>query len=137
MSLYWVLQVIEGTSQYLDWAGNLVPLLKQRKQHSVDFHAFKDNRVALVVRIRDPQVEPRGRLLCMREPRAASADPARDGEPQQQQTPICALDVSLPLVVYREKSAELEDDEELEDESVGGWRGFYVAGYFAVCLLCF
>jgi len=97
---------MEGAPQYLEWAGNLSPVSRSHKQLSVVFHAFKENRASFLVRIRDPAAEPRGRLFCMRDPKLAKG---------VEQTPICTFDACLPLVVYRERSTELEDDEDGAD----------------------
>jgi len=68
--------------------GNLVPVTKSGEQLYVNFHAFRENRLPFVVRIRDCNQDPVGRVAFMREPRVAR------GEPPQQ--PICNLNITLP-----------------------------------------
>ena len=79
------LQVIDKKPQYLEMAGNLVPISKTEDQLNIVFRAFTENRLAFPVRIRDPTREPTARLSFMREPREDRA-----------QTPVCSVVVTLP-----------------------------------------
>ena len=83
-----ILQVLEGKPQYIEMGGNLVPVTKSGEQLYVNFHAFRENRLPFVVRIRDCNQDPVGRIAFMKEPRVAR------GEPPQQ--PICNLNITLP-----------------------------------------
>lgn len=80
-----VLQVLDGQPQYIEMAGNLVPLTKSTEQLFITFHAFHENRLPITVRIKDPTAEPTGRIGFMKEPRG-----------QTQQNPICTLTIALP-----------------------------------------
>jgi len=79
------LQVIDQKPQYLEMAGNLIPIAKTEDQLNIVFRAFHENRMAFPVRIRDPTREPTARLTFMREPREARG-----------QTPVCSVVVTLP-----------------------------------------
>jgi len=82
---YLALQVIDQKPQYMEMAGNLVPIAKTEEQLNIVFRAFTENRMAFLVRIRDPTYEPSARLSFMRDPREARG-----------QTPICSVVVTLP-----------------------------------------
>ncbi len=83
-----MLQVLEGKPQYVEMAGNLTPVTKTGDQLSINFHAFRENRLPMIVRVRDSNQEPVGRLAFMREPRVARGEAP--------QNPICNLNVRLP-----------------------------------------
>ena len=69
-------------------AGNLVPVTKSGEQLFINFHAFRENRLPFVVRVRDTNQEPVGRIAFMKEPKVARGEAA--------QTPICNLNIKLP-----------------------------------------
>lgn len=79
-------EVLEDQSIYLEFAGNLVPVMKSGDQLNLKFQAFRENRLSFVVHVKD-QDEPYGRISFMSEKKA------NKGEPPQQ--PICVLNVSL------------------------------------------
>ena len=79
------LKVIDQKPQYLEMAGNLIPVAKTEEQLNVVFRAFTENRLAFLVRIRDPTREPTARLSFMREPRESRG-----------QNPVCSVVVTLP-----------------------------------------
>ncbi|XP_042148280.1 ankyrin-2 isoform X3 [Ixodes scapularis] len=81
-------EVLENKSQYLEFAGNLVPVTKSGEQLKLHFQAFRENRVPFVVRVKDIHQEPLGRVAFMREPRAARTEPP--------QVPLCNLNIALP-----------------------------------------
>ena len=83
--LFNVLKVIDKKPQYLEMAGNLVPIARTEEQLNFVFRAFAENRLAFPVRIRDPTREPTARLSFMREPRDTRG-----------QTPVCSVVVTLP-----------------------------------------
>ena len=68
--------------------GNIVPVTKSGDQLYINFHAFRENRLPFVVRIRDSNQEPIGRLAFMREPKVARGEVP--------QNPICNLNITLP-----------------------------------------
>ncbi|XP_053716388.1 ankyrin-2-like isoform X3 [Synchiropus splendidus] len=65
-------EVLEGEPIYADCFGNLVPLTKSGQHHLFNFFAFKENRLALFVKVRDNIQEPCGRLCFTKEPRNRS-----------------------------------------------------------------
>lgn len=62
-------QVLEGNPIYLEFAGNLIPVTKSGEQLSVNFTAFRENRLPFTVRLRDPDDKPVARLLFMSQPK--------------------------------------------------------------------
>ncbi|KAM9827448.1 uncharacterized protein ACB057_017843 [Neosynchiropus ocellatus] len=80
-------EVLEGVPIYADCFGNLVPLTKSGQHHLFNFFAFKENRLALFVKIRDNIQEPCGRLCFTKEPRNYRS-PAGNS--------ICNLNINLP-----------------------------------------
>nr|XP_015925393.1 ankyrin-2 isoform X6 [Parasteatoda tepidariorum] len=90
-------EVLEGKLQYLEFAGNLAPVTKSGEQLKLDFQAFHENRLPFTIRVKDPHMEPMGRIAFMREPKTARGDPP--------QTPICNLNVVLPEVASSESSS--------------------------------
>lgn len=81
-------EVLEGKMQYLEFAGNLIPVTKSGDQPKLGFRAFKENRLPFTVRVKDPHADALGRIIFMREPKVAKGD-----APQQ---PICILNIVLP-----------------------------------------
>ncbi|KAA3680037.1 ankyrin [Paragonimus westermani] len=89
-------EVVEGRPAWLDAAGNLLPVAKSGEQLNLMFNAFRENRLAFPVRVRDMQAEPTGKLAFMREPRT----PIKAGVPDSSYTPqkpICTLEVNIGL----------------------------------------
>ena len=99
-------QVQEGKPQYIEMGGNLVPVTKSGDQLCVHFHAFRENRLPFVVRIRDSNLDAVGRVAFMREPKVAR------GEPPQQ--PICNLNITLPDHARGDGVIEAGDTAELQ-----------------------
>ena len=64
-----VLKVLEGKLQYVEFAGNLVPVTKSGEQLKLVFRAFKENRLPFTVRVKDPHADALGRALFMKEPK--------------------------------------------------------------------
>lgn len=60
-------QVLEGKSQYVEFAGNLIPVTKSGEQLQLGFRAFRENRLPFTVRVKDPHADTIGRTLFMRE----------------------------------------------------------------------
>ncbi|KAL7728834.1 hypothetical protein ACLKA6_004183 [Drosophila palustris] len=79
-------EVLQDQNIYLEFAGNLVPILKSGEQLNTKFQAFRENRLSFVVHIKD-QEQPKGLISFMSEPKVGP------GEAPLQ--PICALNVSL------------------------------------------
>ncbi|XP_037530725.1 ankyrin-2b [Nematolebias whitei] len=94
-------EVLEGKPIFADCFGNLVPLTKSGQYHLFSFYAFKENRLALFIKIRDITQEPCGRLSFMKEPRNYRS---------LTQNAICNLNITLP-------SYSKESDSDPEEET--------------------
>lgn len=81
-------QVLEGRPQYVEMAGNLIPITKSGDQLYISFKAFRENRLPCLVKIRDRDQEPAARVAFMKEPKVVRGE--------LPQTPICNLNISLP-----------------------------------------
>ncbi|KAG7461961.1 hypothetical protein MATL_G00196650 [Megalops atlanticus] len=95
-------EVLEGKPIYADCFGNLVPLTKSGQHHLFSFFAFKENRLALFIKVRDNTQEPCGRLSFMKEPRSYRS---------LAQNAICNLNITLPTY-SKESDSDQEPDEE-------------------------
>lgn len=51
LSAFYFSQVLEGKPIYADCFGNLVPLTKSGQHHLFSFFAFKENRLALFIKV--------------------------------------------------------------------------------------
>ncbi|XP_062418046.1 ankyrin-2b isoform X17 [Pungitius pungitius] len=80
-------EVLEGQPIYADCFGNLVPLTKSGQHQLFSFFAFKENRLALFIKIRDNTQEPCGRLSFIKEPRNYRSLTSNA---------ICNLNITLP-----------------------------------------
>lgn len=85
-------EVLEGRPVYLEFAGNLIPIMKSGDQLHLEFNAFKENRLTFVVKIRD--AENVGRISFMNEPKVAKGEPSL--------TPICTLNIAIPEKVFED-----------------------------------
>lgn len=94
--------MLEGKSQYIEFAGNLVPITKSGEQLQFAFRAFKENRLPFSVRVKDQHAEAVGRALFMREAKVPK------GEPPQQ--PICILNIVLPDDIVSETVSLTDTD---------------------------
>ena len=63
--------MLDGKRQYVEMGGNLSPVTKSGEQPSFPYSSFRENRLGLVVRVRDMNQEPAGRLAFMREPKVS------------------------------------------------------------------
>uniref|UniRef100_A0A4W5KAZ1 Ankyrin 2 n=1 Tax=Hucho hucho TaxID=62062 RepID=A0A4W5KAZ1_9TELE len=95
-------EVLEGKPIFADCFGNLVPLTKSGQNHLFSFFAFKENRLALFIKIRDNTQDPCGRLSFMKEPRSYRS---------LAHNAICNLNITLPSY-----SKESDSDQEAEEE---------------------
>ncbi|XP_075160036.1 ankyrin 2 isoform X2 [Haematobia irritans] len=94
-------EVLEGKPQYIEMAGNLVPVTKSGEQLQLPFKAFRENRLPFTVRVKDQHADIVGRTLFMKEPKVAK------GEPPQQ--PICILNIVLPETVIPDSITAFSD----------------------------
>ncbi|XP_034543595.1 ankyrin-2-like [Notolabrus celidotus] len=96
-------EVLEGKPIFADCFGNLVPLTKSGQHHVFSFFAFKENRLALFIKIRDTAQDPCGRLSFTKEPRTYRS---------LTHNAICNLNITLPAY-----SKESDSDQDPDDES--------------------
>ncbi|XP_052123801.1 ankyrin-3 isoform X25 [Frankliniella occidentalis] len=89
-------EVLEGKSQFVEFAGNLVPVTKSGDQLQLGFRGFRENRLAFTTRVKDPHADAVGRILFMKEAKVQKGDP-----PQQ---PVCVLNIVLPDDIIPESS---------------------------------
>ncbi|XP_048261568.1 ankyrin-3 isoform X24 [Bombus terrestris] len=95
-------EVLEGKTQYMEFSGNLVPVLKSGEQLQLPFRAFKENRVPFTARIKDPDAaDMMGRIMFMSEPKVPKGE--------LPQTPICTLNILLPEKISSEPAASEVD----------------------------
>ncbi|XP_042171161.1 ankyrin-2-like, partial [Oncorhynchus tshawytscha] len=95
-------EVLEGKPIFADCFGNLVPLTKSGQHHVFSFYAFKENRLALFIKIRDCAQEPCGRLSFTKEPRNYRSLTHKA---------ICNLNITLPTYC-KESDSDLDADDE-------------------------
>ncbi|KAM5278601.1 ankyrin-1 isoform 8-T8 [Hipposideros larvatus] len=60
------IEVLEGMPLFAELSGNLVPVKKAAQQRSFHFQSFRENRLAIPVKVRDSSREPGGSLLFLR-----------------------------------------------------------------------
>ncbi|XP_063524774.1 ankyrin-1 isoform X11 [Pongo pygmaeus] len=60
------IEVLEGMSLFAELSGNLVPVKKAAQQRSFHFQSFRENRLAMPVKVRDSSREPGGSLSFLR-----------------------------------------------------------------------
>ncbi|KAK6323083.1 hypothetical protein J4Q44_G00054220 [Coregonus suidteri] len=95
-------EVLEGKPIYADCFGNLVPLTKSGQHHLFSFFAFKENRLALFIKIRDNTQDPCGRLSFMKEPRSYRS---------LAHNAICNLNITLPSYSKISRTLEKYDED--------------------------
>ncbi|XP_052517515.1 ankyrin-1 [Budorcas taxicolor] len=60
------IEVLEGMPLFAELSGNLVPIKKATQQRSFLFQSFRENRLAIPVKVRDSSREPAGSLSFLR-----------------------------------------------------------------------
>ncbi|XP_075842459.1 ankyrin-1 isoform X11 [Microtus pennsylvanicus] len=60
------IEVLEGMPLFAELSGNLVPVKKTTQQRSFHFQSFRENRLAIPVKVRDSSREPGGFLSFLR-----------------------------------------------------------------------
>ncbi|XP_036357739.1 titin isoform X31 [Octopus sinensis] len=98
-------EVLQGRPQYVEMAGNLIPVTKSGDQLYVHFRAFRENRLPCTVKVRDLDQEAAARVAFMKEPKVARGEAP--------QSPICNLNIVLPDV-SKADSMEITSEEALE-----------------------
>ncbi|XP_064215969.1 ankyrin-3 isoform X5 [Tribolium castaneum] len=92
------IEVLENKDVFMEFAGNLVPVLQSGEQPRLGFKAFRENRSAFTMRLRDPDEEPVGRIVFMSDSKVAK------GEPNQ--TPLCTLNLVLPKEILPDRDSQ-------------------------------
>ncbi|XP_030207414.1 ankyrin-2 isoform X14 [Gadus morhua] len=106
-------EVLEGKPIFADCFGNLVPLTKSGQHHSFSFFAFKENRLALFIKIRDTAQEPCGRLSFTKDPRTYRT---------LNHNAICNLNITLPTYCKESDSDQDADDESEKSDKKLDWQ---------------
>nr|XP_012778217.1 ankyrin-2 isoform X2 [Maylandia zebra] len=106
-------EVLEGKPIFADCFGNLVPLTKSGQHHVFSFYAFKENRLALFIKIRDTAQEPCGRLSFTKEPRTYRS---------LNLNAICNLNITLPSYSKESDSDQDGDDESEKSDKKFDWQ---------------
>ncbi|XP_029949418.1 ankyrin-2 isoform X9 [Salarias fasciatus] len=106
-------EVLEGKPIFADCFGNLVPLTKSGQHHVFSFFAFKENRLALFIKIRDTAQEPCGRLSFTKEPRTYRS---------LNHNAICNLNITLPTYCKESDSDQDADDESEKSDKKFDWQ---------------
>ncbi|EAT34273.1 AAEL013466-PA [Aedes aegypti] len=102
-------EVCEGRVVYLEFAGNIIPVMKTGEQLSIQFNAFKENRLTFTVKIKSTLDELLGRISFMNEPKVAKGEPTP--------TPLCTLSFTLPPEKYGLGGDEMETGSEFDQSS--------------------
>uniref|UniRef100_A0A0N5ATI0 Ankyrin-2 n=1 Tax=Syphacia muris TaxID=451379 RepID=A0A0N5ATI0_9BILA len=85
-------EVLSARHQFLEFAGNIVPVTKSGDQLSLYFLPFQENRLAFMIKTRqrdDDEASAGGKIAFMKEPKTR----AESLPPQQ---PLCTLAITLP-----------------------------------------
>uniref|UniRef100_A0A7N5K6V1 Ankyrin 1 n=1 Tax=Ailuropoda melanoleuca TaxID=9646 RepID=A0A7N5K6V1_AILME len=80
------IEVLEGMPLFAELFGNLVPVRKAAQQRSFQFQSFRENRLAIPVKVRDSSREPAGSLSFLR--KAMKYEDA--------QHILCHLNITMP-----------------------------------------
>ncbi|XP_055644477.1 ankyrin-3-like isoform X3 [Toxorhynchites rutilus septentrionalis] len=100
------IEVCEGRIVYLEFAGNIVPVMKSGEQLSIQFSAFKENRLTFTVKIKNNLDDLLGRISFMNEPKVAKGELSP--------TPLCTLNFTLPPEQYGLGGDEMETASEFD-----------------------
>lgn len=108
--------MLEGKPQFVEMAGNLAPVSKSGDQLCVMFHAFQENRLPMIIRVRDASQDATGRLAFMPESRVSRGDlPV---------SPTCTLNLALPDYIPG-SGTHGDDDEMMETQLFARQTGMY------------
>ncbi|XP_068892801.1 ankyrin-3-like isoform X5 [Tenebrio molitor] len=91
-------EVLENKEVFMEFAGNLVPVLQSGEQPRLGFKAFRENRLAFTMRLRDPDEQPLGRIIFMSDSKVAKGEPT--------QTPLCTLNLVLPKEIRPDRDSQ-------------------------------
>ncbi|KPU74656.1 uncharacterized protein Dana_GF23392, isoform B [Drosophila ananassae] len=82
------IEILQDQKIYLEFSGNLVPVLKSNEQLNIRFQAFCENRLSFVAHIKDSE-QPHGRISFMGEPKVCPGDAPLN--------PLCALNITIDM----------------------------------------
>nr|XP_043069255.1 ankyrin-3 isoform X2 [Drosophila bipectinata]XP_043069256.1 ankyrin-3 isoform X2 [Drosophila bipectinata] len=82
------IEILQDQTIYLEFSGNLVPVLKSDEQLNMRFQAFCENRLSFVVHIKDSE-QPHGRISFMGEPKVPLGESPLN--------PLCVLNISIDM----------------------------------------
>uniref|UniRef100_A0A8C6D8S3 Ankyrin-1 n=1 Tax=Moschus moschiferus TaxID=68415 RepID=A0A8C6D8S3_MOSMO len=80
------IEVLEGMPLFAELSGNLVPVKKATQQRSFLFQSFRENRLAIPVKVRDSSREPAGALSFLR----------KAMKYEDTQLILCHLNITMP-----------------------------------------
>ncbi|KAJ8791301.1 hypothetical protein J1605_004348 [Eschrichtius robustus] len=80
------IEVLEGMPLFAELSGNLVPVKKAAQQRSFLFQSFRENRLAIPVKVRDSSRDPAGSLSFLR----------KAMKYEDTQHILCHLNISMP-----------------------------------------
>ncbi|XP_017072440.1 ankyrin-3 [Drosophila eugracilis] len=90
------IEVLQDQTIYLEFSGNIVPVLKTGEQLYTKFQAFCENRLSFVAHIKDPEF-PHGRICFMPDKKV--------GLNELPLNPLCTLNVSVDMVTIKKHLA--------------------------------
>lgn len=65
-------EVLDDRDNWLETAGNIIPVTKLGDQLRLHFNAFKENRLPFPARLKDPSLENSiGKIAFMKDPRSS------------------------------------------------------------------
>uniref|UniRef100_A0A4W3H8M1 Ankyrin 1, erythrocytic a n=1 Tax=Callorhinchus milii TaxID=7868 RepID=A0A4W3H8M1_CALMI len=80
------IEVLEGMPLYVECSGNIVPVRKAGQQRCFNFQSFKENRLPISIKVRDPSKDYTGHISFLRKPTKY----------EDLQHTICNLNITLP-----------------------------------------
>ena len=108
------IKVLDGKPIYIEMAGNLVPITKSDNQMSLKVRSFHENRLHILVRLRDIDDKPKGRVYFMKNPNIESLE-------DDPQIPICNLILRLPKPIITESIRSSKEDISVQKVEDSGW----------------
>uniref|UniRef100_A0A1I8I2C9 ANK_REP_REGION domain-containing protein n=1 Tax=Macrostomum lignano TaxID=282301 RepID=A0A1I8I2C9_9PLAT len=83
-------EVLDSRPQWVETVGNLAAITKGNEQLFLSFKAFRENRLACVVRVKDSSQPAVGKVAFLKDPRPTKPTDSPSLKP------ICTLEVALP-----------------------------------------
>uniref|UniRef100_A0A8C4LWW1 Ankyrin 1 n=1 Tax=Equus asinus asinus TaxID=83772 RepID=A0A8C4LWW1_EQUAS len=92
------IEVLEGMPLFAELSGNLVPVKKAAQQRSFHFQSFRENRLAIPVKVRDSSREPGGSLSFLR----------KAMKYEDTQHILCHLNITMPPCTKKQDQMQRE-----------------------------